>query len=246
MSTFLSPTLGGRHLRRHSRTFVALALIGATALSSIAFAAKAKEQKEAKDSAPVLMSRTGGGDSWADMAELQQAAQKGNPRAEAQFGEMLLRGDGIPKDEARGVALLEKAARAGQSAAAFRIGMLLAHGESGVTKDPVRALAYFRAAAAGGEAEAFFNIGAAYGSARGVKRDYGEALGWLIVARQRGANSSAEQSLRAQLKGQADVIATGERRAKEIEREFTGKKVIDFLPPPAPLTQSVAVVPKSR
>ena len=153
-----------------------------------------EESREAKDSAPVLMSRTGGGDSWADLAELQQAAKKGNPKAETQLGEMLLRGDGIAKDEARGIALLEKAARAGQSAAAFRIGMLLMNGESGVAKDPARALAYFRAAAAGGEAEAFFNIGAAYASARGVKRDYAEALGWLILARQHGADCAERSS----------------------------------------------------
>ena len=199
----------------------------------------ANPPKEARDSAPVLMSRTGGGDSWADIKELQQAAAKGNPKAETQLGEMLLRGDGIAKDETRGITLLEKAARTGQSAAAFRIGMLLANGENGVAKDPSRALDYFRAAAAGGEAEAFFNIGAAYASGRGVKRDYGEALGWLIVAKQRGAQSNAEAALRTQLKSQPQVIATGEKRAKEIERELAGKKVVDLLPTAAPLDKPV-------
>lgn len=235
-------------IRRHAGVWpfspslgVALALCVLPSL----FAAKAAP-KEAKDSAPVLMSKTGGGDSWADMAELQQAAKKGNPKAEAQLGEMLMRGDGIPQDEAAGVALLEKAARAGQSAAAFRIGMLLANGTNGVAKDPARALGYFRAAAAGGEKEAFFNIGAAHANGRGAKRDYGEALGWLIVARQRGAEASAEQALRGQIKAQPALIATGERRAKEIEAEFTGKKVADFLPPPAPLQPSVTAKPAAR
>ena len=209
------------------------------------FAAKARKA-EAGDSAPVLMSKTGGGDSWADMKELQEAAKKGNPKAEAQLGEMLLRGEGIDKDEARAVALLEKAARAGHSAAAFRIGMLLANGDNGVTKDPERALAYFRAAAAGGEKEAFFNIGANYASARGVKRDYSEALAWLILARQHGADPRTEQALRAQIKTPADWIAKGERRAKEIEKELAGKKVAELLPPPAPLTSSVATLPKTK
>jgi TPR repeat protein len=186
------------------------------------------------------MSKTGGrGDMWADVKELQQAAERGNPRAETQLGEMLLRGDGIAKDEQRGIALLEKAARAGSSAAAFRIGMLLANGDNGVAKDQVRALDYFRAAAAGGEAEAFFNIGAAYASARGVKRDYGEALGWLMVAKQHGADASAESSLRAQLKSEPAMIQKGERRAKEIAQEFTGKKVTDLLPAAAPLDTKV-------
>lgn len=227
-----------RSLFRPARGSLSLGLaVGVGFLVPSLFAAKAKETKE-KDSAPILMSRTGGagGDSWADLKELQQAAAKGNPKAEAQLGEMLLRGDGVPADEARGVTLLEKSARAGNSAAAFRIGMLLAHGERGVTKDPDRALAYFRAGAAGGEKEAFFNIGAAYTNGLGVKRDYGEALGWLIVARQKGADGQTEQALRAQLKSTYPPwIAKGERRAKEIELEFTGKKVVDFLPPPAPL-----------
>jgi hypothetical protein len=194
----------------------------------------------AQESAPVLLSRTGGGGgTWADLKELQAAAAKGNPKAETHLGEMLLRGDGVPPDETRAVALLEKAARAGQSAAAFRIGMLLSQGENGVARDHVRALAYFQAAAAGGEVEAFFNLGAAHANGRGVKRDYAEALGWLIVARQRGADASAEQSLRAQLKSRPTWIETGERRAKEIEAELKDKQVVDLLPPPASLDTAV-------
>lgn len=223
--------------RYHAAWLVAVALASAVAVPLPAAKAP-KETKESKaSSGPVLMSRTGGagGDSWASIKELEQAAAKGNPKAEAYLGEILLRGDGIAKDEVRGVALLEKAARAGNPSAAFRIGMLLANGESGVAKDPPRALAYFRAAAAGGEKEAFFNIGAAYGSARGVKRDYGEALGWLIVAKQRGADASAESALRSRIQNQPMWIARGERRAREIEQEFAGKKVADLLPPPAPL-----------
>ena len=226
--------------------FVLAAIIGFCASTSpSAWGAQSKKKgKEPENSAPVLMSRTGGGDTWADMKELQEAAKKGNPKAKTQLGEMLLRGEGIAKDQVRGVALLEEAARAGQSPAAFRIGMLLANGDSGVVKDMTRALAYFRAAAAGGEPEAFFNIGAAYASARGVKRDYAEALGWLILARQHGTQATAEQSLRAQLKSQPQLIAAGERRAKEIEKEFAGKKVVDLLPPPAPLDKPIDLKPK--
>lgn len=238
LSIFPAVQFGLRLLRSTSAVALACGFlaVGPTMLRA-AKAEKKPAETKTGDSAPVLMSRTGGGggEMWANLKELEQAATRGNPRAETQLGEMLLRGDGITKNEARGVALLEKAARAGQAPAAFRIGMLLAHGESGVANDPARALDYFRAAAAGGEAEAFYNIGAAYASARGVKRNYAEALGWLIVAKKRGAQSNAEESLRAQLKGRKDWIATGERRAQEIEREFADKKVVDLLPPVAPL-----------
>src|SRR3954469_8022075 len=236
-------------------TALSALLVGASLMATLDLhAAKAEKSPKAssQDSAPVLMSKTGGGGGmWADLKELQQAAAKGNPKAQAQLGEMMLRGDGLPKDEKQGVALIEKAARAGNSAAAFRIGMLLANGDAGVAKDQGRALDSFRAAAAGGEAEAFFNIGAAYGSARGVKRDYGEALGWLIMAKERGAGADAESSLRTQLKSQPTLIEKGERRAKEIRAEFTGKKWVDLLPPPAALDTAVdplkpALAPRSK
>lgn len=171
---------------------------------------------------------------WGSLKEMEAAAAKGNPRAEAALGEILLRGDGLPRDDARAVALLEKAARTGHSGAAFRLGMLLAHGENGVARDPVRALGYFKAAAAGGEMEAFFNIGVSHANGRGVRRNYAEALGWLIVARQRGADAGPEQGLREQIKRFPSWIATGERRAKEIEAEFKDRKVVDLLPPAAP------------
>jgi TPR repeat protein len=193
------------------------------------------------DSAPVLMSRTGGGKVWSNMAELQKAAKEGNPRAQAQLGERLLRGDEIAQDKAAGLALLEKAARAGESSAAFRIGMLLDDGD-GVAQDRQRALAYFQAAAAGGANEAFHNIGAAYVSARGVKRNYAEGLAWLMIARKRGAASDGEEAVRARIAklGHPEWIAAAEKRVPEIERELAAKKPIDFLPPPAPFLPATA------
>ena len=188
------------------------------------------------DAAPKLVSRTGGGGGgWADLGELEAAAAKGTPRALADLGDLLVRGDGVPKDEARGLALLERAARAGQGGAAFRLAMLLAHGDHGAAKDPARALAYFKAAAAGGEAEAFFNLGAAHANGAGTRRNYAEALGWLIAARERGVHADAETQLRAQLQAHPKWIETGERRAREITAEFKDRAVTDFLPPPAPL-----------
>jgi len=192
------------------------------------------------DESPTLVSRTGGGGgTWADLAELEAAAAQGAPRALAHLGDLLVRGDGVKKDEARGLALLERAARQGQSGAAFRLGMLLAHGDGGAAKDPARALAYFKAAAAGGEAEAFFNLGAAHANGTGTRRNYAEALGWLIAARERGVHADAETRLREQIKAYPKWIETGERRAREINAEFKDRAVADFLPPPAPLDRAL-------
>ena len=191
----------------------------------------------AQDSTPVLLSRTGGG-AWSNVAELKASAQRGNPKACAQFGEMLLRGDqDVPPDVPRALALLEQAARAGEAAAAFRLGMLFSRGEF-IAQDSARAVAYFRAAAAGGAAEAMHNLGVAYSTGRGVNRDYAEALGWLLVAKKRGAVSNAADELRLHAKalGHPEWIAAGEKRAPEIEREIAQGSVAKLLPPPAPFT----------
>lgn len=213
-------------------------MLSATVFAADRSRSKTKQKAAPDDSAPILMSRTGGGSSWADVNELKAAAEGGNPKAEAQYGEMLLRGDaanGVTADRPRAIAMLEKAARAGESSAAFRIAMLLDDGE-GVAQDRTRALAYFKAAAAGGATEAFHNIGAAYASARGVKRDYAEGLAWLIVARKRGADGGGEQALRERLQKtrRTELIAAAEKRATAIEAELAGKKLTDLLPPPAP------------
>ena len=190
------------------------------------------------DSAPKLLSTVGPkSETWSDVRELEAAAAKGNPRAEAALGELLLHGDGIPRDDSRALALLEKSARAGHGPAAFRLGFLLSRGENGAARDPARAIAYFRAAAAAGEPEAFFNLGAAHANGRGVKRDYAEALAWLTVAKRRGADNGTEASLRQQLSKQASVLTKAERRVGEIEAELKNAAPVSFLPPMAPLDE---------
>lgn len=215
---------------------------------SEAAAAQPKKKEEPQDSGPILMSRNGGGKTWANVNELRAAAEKGDPKAEAQFGEILLRGEeGVTQDRPRAIAMLEKAAHAGESSAAFRLGMLYDDG-TGVSQDRPRAMAYFRAAAAGGAMEALHNIGAAYASARGVRRDYAEGLAWLMLAKKRGSESPAEQALRAQIQRQpraAELVATAERRMAEIERELAGKQVTDLLPPELSARPSYAPAPSA-
>jgi uncharacterized protein len=224
------------HYLSRIAVFSGCALLFAASTADAARPGK-KSRNADGDSAPVLMSRTGGGDIWADVKELTAAAEKGNPKAEAQLGEMLLRGDpeyDVPEDRTRALRLLESAARKGEASAAFRLGMVLDEG-MGVEQDRGRAHAYFRAAAAGGVAEAFHNIGAAYASARGVKRDYAEGLAWLILAGKNGSESPAESALREHLNNlrRSEIASLAEKRAVEIERELAEKEVVDLLPPPA-------------
>ena len=203
----------------------------------LAAASARKAKDDPHSAAPVLLSRTGGA-AWSNVAELTAAADKGNAKAQAQLGEMLLRGDPayqVAADRPKALALLESAARQGESSAAFRLGMLFDDGD-GVPQDRARALAYFRAAAAGGAVEAMHNIGAAYASARGVKRDYTEALAWLLLAKKRGSESSAEAAVRARIEKlrHPEWIPAAEKRVPEIERELASRKPQEFLPLAAP------------
>ena len=220
--------------------------VRATGLLTLALLARAltpagqlfAAETPAADSAPKLLSTVGPkSETWSDIRELEAAAAKGNPRAEAALGELLLRGDGLPRDDARALALFEKSARAGHGPAAFRLGFLLSRGENGAARDPARAIAYFRAAAAAGEPEAFFNLGAAHANGRGAKRDYAEALAWLTVAKRRGADNGTEASLRQQLGKQTSVLANAERRVAEIEAELKNAAPVSFLPRMAPLDE---------
>jgi TPR repeat protein len=157
------------------------------------------------------------------------------------YGEALVLGDQVTKDEATGVVFLRRAADLGEPSAAFRLGKLMDDG-SGLPRDLKRALGYYRAAAAGGVGEAFFNLGAAYASGRGVKRDYAEALAWLILAREAGITNSGESQVRARISAakRPDWLTRGEARVAELQRELEGRSVREWvdlaegrLPPPA-------------
>lgn len=196
-----------------------------------------------QDSAPVMMSRFGGGkNTWADATELAAAAERGNSVAQAQYGEMLLRGSGgVAMNGQLGLEMLEHAARAGEASAAFRIGMLLDDGDS-VAKDRVRALAYFKAAAVGGVAEAYHNVGAAYVGAHGIKRNYPEGLAWLILAVKHGVGMDSELAVRTRISKlrHPEWTLAGEARAVELESELKASSVVDQLPPAEPLVYVAA------
>ena len=206
---------------------------------------------EADTRAPELVSRTGGGgaaDVWSSPQELAAAAKAGSPRAMFRYGEALVLGDQVTKDEASGVMFLRRAADLGEPSAAFRLGKLMDDG-TGLPRDSKRALGYYRAAAAGGVGEAFFNLGAAYASGRGVKRDYAEALAWLILAREAGVKNSGESQVRSRISAakRPDWLKRGEARVAELQRELGGRSVKEWVDlaegRPAPPAVAAPAVP---
>jgi len=198
-----------------SRRIVISAAAGLLLFSSALVAASG-------DSAPVMLSSTGGKDGahWSNMAELKKAAEANEPKACAQYGEALLRGDDVAKDTAQAMLYLRLAADKGEPNAAFRLGKIYDDGEF-TPKDYPKALDNYFVAAKVGVAEAQYNLGAMYVSARGVPRDFVEGLAWIIVATKNGSPPDGEQQVREQLRKtkQLQQIAAAEQRAAEILKD---------------------------
>ncbi|MFT3783449.1 MAG: tetratricopeptide repeat protein [Nibricoccus sp.] len=181
-------------------------------------AALAAPPAEPLDSKPVLLSTKGGkGRGWADVAELKKAAEAHNAQACFDYGDILVRGEGVKQDVVAGVEFLREAANAGIPNAAFRLGKIYDDGEL-MPQDFAQAFNFYGTAATGGVAEAQYNLGVLYATGRGTKQDYVEGLAWLIVAAKNGASPDGEQKTRAQLTKlkRNQQIAAAEKRAAEI------------------------------
>jgi TPR repeat protein len=159
--------------------------------------------------------------SWASLAALEHAADRGEPGAQAALGQVLLEGRSTAADPARAVGLLERAALAGSADAAQLLAELCSKSEK-IPRDDTRAFAFTLQAARGGSLLAMFNVGALYANGRGTARDYTASLQWLIVAKHyKFDQGGAEQRIRAQLaKITPAQIAVAEQRAAETVREI--------------------------
>jgi hypothetical protein len=203
--------------RRHFSGFRG-AIFCASALSAFTLGRPALAAEPA-DSAPKLISTTGGknGARWSTVAQLKKAADANDPKACAQYGEMLLRGDDLPQDVTQAISYLQKAMDGGEPNAAFRLGKIYYDGEF-VPRDYAKAFSFYSTAAAAGVAEAQYNLGVMYAGAHGVKRDYVEGLAWLIAATKNGAAGDGEKQVREQLQktNRQKQISSAEQRAAEI------------------------------
>ena len=106
--------------------------------------------------------------------------------ASAELGKLLLRGaEQLPADPTQGLALLKKAAHAGEADAAFELGMAYAHGTN-VEQNLNYAFGYYLKAALQGHMKAQYALAKLYMEGRGVPQDYSEALKWLTRSAYQG------------------------------------------------------------
>ncbi|MBF0187449.1 MAG: SEL1-like repeat protein [Magnetococcales bacterium] len=81
------------------------------------------------------------------LARWKVLAEQGNAKAQFQVGEMLLLGEGVPKNTTQAIHYLTQAAKQGQERAALRLGILYTQGQ-GVAKDSGKAREWFSKAGA--------------------------------------------------------------------------------------------------
>jgi TPR repeat protein len=116
-----------------------------------------------------------------DPSALQALARDGNADAQNRLALLYINGKGVPKDIAKGVALLRQAAAKNHPVAELNLGILFGAG-FGVPKDDAEAVKWYRQAAEQGNPGAQNHLGFAYEHGVGVVQNYAEALAWYRKA----------------------------------------------------------------
>jgi uncharacterized protein len=121
---------------------------------------------------------------------LAPLAERGDARAQFNFGFMHAYGWGLQRDPAEAIAWYRKAADQGLSIAQHFIGMAYMNGE-GVRADDGEAARWFARAAAQGFAQAEFMLGVMTLDGRGVPKGLVQGYAYIVLAGQGGVRSAA-------------------------------------------------------
>lgn len=124
---------------------------------------------------------------------VQAAAERGNAYGRYALGRLLIEGLHLRRDEARGLSLLEQAARAEVPEAQALLGQLYAEGREVAAAHPGMAVELSTLAARNGDVAAQARLGGFYRDGWGVERDSQEAVYWLSKAAEAGDAEAAAQ-----------------------------------------------------
>jgi len=143
------------------------------------------------------------------LRRLSPLAEKGDARAEFDFGFMHAYGWGVPRNPAEALTWYRKAADQGLQVAQHFLGIAYVNGE-GVQPDDAEAARWFRRAAAQGFSQAQYMIGLMTMNGRGVPKDLVQGYAFLVMAGQGGVRSAGrvvqKLALTEAQRGQAQQI----------------------------------------
>ncbi len=117
--------------------------------------------------------------------ELETRAMKGDKEAQFSLGVMLLEGNMLPKNTAKGIEWLEKAANQGVMEAQFNLGLTYLQGGD-VPQDFEKAKTWLEKAAAQGNDRSQYNLGIVYYQGLGTKVDYEKAMELFMESAKQG------------------------------------------------------------
>lgn len=155
-----------------------------------------------------------------DLASAEKAfrSMPGNPDADAWLGALLL-DRGATRD---GLRLIQRAADAGSSEGAHRLGLVYAQGLAGTPRNDAKAIEYFEKAANAGNTRAQINLGILYLRGQGVPRDLVNARAWLEKAAASG-DPQALYALGRAMSESTEQIAADPVRAADLFRKAAEK-----------------------
>jgi len=123
---------------------------------------------------------------------LQVAAdEENNPEALWYLSRMYADGDGVPKDEAKALELLQRSAEMGCHRAQYDLGIQYLFGK-GVPRDDAKAASLFQASAAQGNEYAMAFLGILYATGTGVEKNLTVAVNHFRQAKENGYNVPQE------------------------------------------------------
>jgi hypothetical protein len=149
----------------------------------------------------------------------KKTSELGSVEGEFNLALMYLNGEGISKDEAKGIDLLRKAADGGFPAAASRIAPMALMSQAGL-KPTADVRKWLLTASDAGDELAMFNLGMAYFHEIGGTADYVEAYKWFTLALEWDRNKQIiDGRIGLKPKMTAAQISEAERGAKQWDIE---------------------------
>lgn len=158
------------------------------------------------------------------LAQVEARAAAGDPAAEyTLFRWYSSDSYGVPRDDARSLAYLERAAQSDHRQATLAYGERLANGD-GLPKDPARAVPFFEKAARLGSARAAALAGQHYRAGDGVARDFAKAYAFFTQAADGG--NAFGQALAGWCLERGEGVDPDLPRALALYREAAGKDYV--------------------
>ena len=131
-----------------------------------------------------------------EVADLLTQAERGDPEAQLEVGEMYVAGRDVPQNDVVAFAWYRQAAEQGVAEAQFNVGLMYSAGR-GVPRDEAEAVTWYQKAAAQGLAEAQVNLGVIFAAGQVVVSDLVTAYIYFNHALDRLTGEQRDQVLAA-------------------------------------------------